>query len=136
MPDDSAAGSQQEEQGILMARDAASGRFLPGNRYGGNPAAGRITALRAEVLQSIDPREIRVALAALYQMGVEDHNVSALVAWLGYVLGRPREGGLISEAMAADEQSGEMRGRDLLLLSDAELMRMIATAYPQRGDPA
>ena len=119
----------------LPERNAATGRFLAGNRCGGNPAAGRVTALRAAVVQSVDPQEIRTALAALYQMGVEEHNVSALVAWLGYILGRPREGGLLAEAMSVDEQTGEIRGRNPMMMSDVELMRIIANSQQTTSLP-
>lgn len=118
--------SNQSISSVTIGRDGASGRFLPGNHCGGNPAAGRIAALRGEVLQAVNATDIRRALAELFRLGVDEGNVSALVAWLGYVLGRPKEGGLREEALRSPGVEHALSTVDMTRLSDAELRAIIA----------
>ena len=74
---------------LAVDRDTR-GRFAKGNKAAtGNPSWRRLAAMRAEVLASIDPNDVREVLDGLRDRAL-DGDVQAAKEWLTRVLGKPQ----------------------------------------------
>jgi len=71
-------------------KDAATGRFLPGNKCGrGNPHYRRLAANRTAFLEAVGPEQIKALAADLFKRAMAgDADAARLV--LAYAVGRPQ----------------------------------------------
>lgn len=96
-----------------LDRDLTSGKFVAGNRGGpGNPHARRVARLRAELLRSMTPRDVRQVIEALIAEA-KGGSVPAARELLDRVIGRPLETDILErlemlEVSLAGKRSGDI----------------------------
>jgi len=84
--------------GAAPGQDAATGRFLPGNKLGkGNPHFRRLAANRTAFLEAAGPEQVRQLAADLLRRALAG-DLDAARLWLSYAIGKP------SEAVDPDQQ--------------------------------
>jgi hypothetical protein len=70
---------------------AASGRFAPGNPGGpGNPHGARTARLRAELLKTVTPADVKRVVKTLVALATQG-DVQAAALLLGYACGKPAQ---------------------------------------------
>lgn len=88
-----------------------SGRFGEGNRFGkGNPHAQRVARLRAALLKSVKPADLRAVALALLQ-AAKAGDVPAARELLQRLLGPPESLDLIERLDALERQTEELLKR-------------------------
>jgi len=71
-------------------KDSATGRFLPGNKYGqGNPHYRKLAANRTAFLEAVGPEQVKKLAAQLFARAMAG-DVDAARLVLSYAVGRPQ----------------------------------------------
>ena len=91
-----------------------AGRFTSGNRFGkGNPHARQVARLRAALLKSVSPDDLRAVMASLLAKA-KDGDVAAARELLQRLLGPPVELDLTDRLMVLEQRIEEIqqKGRE------------------------